>query len=480
LKTSNKVNLILLLAALIYISCAIRFYIFPLLSTDAAWTLSSLYDYLKHPNLSTSMYAHEYLGPIFNFNTLHFLLGPIFSVFELNTLSFIICHFVIIAISSILLWLLITDKLMASLSILFYVADGYIYGMRSENYALLLALLIFLVWFKIKHKFLKLVIATLLILFIGFMHPVGGFLTGITFILLIYLDIHQLDNKNGYINVLKLFGQEIFKVGFVAVIALLLFGIDKSNNMVRVYLTPSGDTGNHFDGLHFNLFLKYAYLGNMFSLIVLLFLSFKLKEKFWFAYLLLFTIFLIISGRSYYFPYYTIPLVILLSGRYSSFKISQDINDFKFFPKVVIVCMVYVFTLNSLKLFSSLKSYDAGCIYKNVLKKITSIKKEKNNSLIFLPSQLSIEYYKNENQRIIFPSVNVIYKKQVPIGTNVYFFLSDQIEWIEGNPLIFGHLDNWRFDTIIPFAPGQYSLMGSISDSKPVNNVGLLKLTRIK
>ena len=482
IKKSNKVNALLVFAILIYVGSALRFYLFPLLATDATWTLSSLYDYLKDPNLSTSMYAHEYLGPVFNFNTLHFLLGPIFSVFELNTLSFIICHFVIIAISSVLIWLLIKDRLLASLSILFYVADGYIYGMRSENYTIFLALLMLLVWFKIKHKFLKLVIATLLILFIGFIHPVGGLLTGITFLLLVYLDIIEtdlVDNKPLSLR-LELFFKPIIKVAITAVIALLLFGIDKSNNMLKAYLTPSGDTSNHFDGLHFDLFLKYAYLGNIFSLMVLFISSFKLKEKVWFAYLLLFTIFLIVSGRSYYFPYYTIPMVIILSGKYSSFEISQNIIKFKFFSKLVIICIAYVFTLNSLKLVSSLKSFDAGFIYKDVLKKISSIKKEDNNSLLFLPSQLSIETYQNTHQRIIFPSVRTIYKKEAPIGTNVYFFLNDQIDWIEQNPSIFGNLKNWSCDTIISFVPGQYSLIGSIIDSKPINNVGLLKLTRIK
>ena len=478
IKKSNKVNALLVFAILIYVGSAIRFYLFPLLSTDATWTLSSLYDYLKDPNLKTSMYAHEYLGPVFNFNTLHFLLGPIFSVFELNTSSFIICHFIFIAISSILLWFLIKDKLLASLSILFYIADGYIYGMRSENYTILLALIMLLVWFKIKHKSLKLVVSTLLILFIGFIHPVGGLLMGITFLLLVYLDINEF---NLLVNQrFKHFLGQIFKVGFIAVITLLLFGIDKTNNMLKAYLTPSGDTGNHFDGLHFDLLLKYAYLGNIFSLMVLFVFSFKLKEKLWFAYVLLFAIFLIVSGRSYYFPYFTIPMIILLSGRYSSFEISQDLSNFKFFSKLVIVCIVYVFSLNSLKLVSSLKSYEAGFIYKDVLKKISNIKKEDNNSLLFLPSQLSIETYQNTHQKIIFPSVRTIYKKEAPVGTNVYFFLNDQIDWIEANPLIFGHLENWRFDTIIPFAPGQYSLMGSIIDSKPVNNVGLLKLTRIK
>jgi len=173
-------------------------------------------------------------------------------------------------------------------------------------------------------------------------------------------------------------------------------------------------------------------------------------------------------------------MVIILSGKYSSFEIFQNIVKFDFFSKLVLVCIAYVFTINSLKLVSSFKSNDAGCIYKDILKKISSIKKVDNNRLLFLPSQLSIENYHNKNQRIIYPSVRMTYKKEVPVGTNVYFFLNDQIDWIEGNPSIFGHLENWRFDTIIPFAPGQYSLMGSISDSKPVNNIGLMKLTRIK
>ncbi len=457
---------------------ALRFYFFPLVSTDATWTLSSLYDYLKDPSLGTSSYAHEYLGAIFNFHTLHYLLGPIFRVVELNTINFIILHFCIIAITAGIIWSLIGNKLAASSIVLFYVLDGYIYGFRSESYNILLSVLMLLSWKFISNQWIKMAISVVIVGFVGFLHPVGGIVLGITYL---YLLIENQEMKRGLNKTHK--SKEIIKNILysisVAAVALMLFGVDKIENMFTVYLTPSGDTENHFDGLHLDLFGKYLFLGSSFWVLLIGITWYKTRNNIFLVYSLSICAFLIVSGRSYYFPYLIIPSLAILQANEYSNLIGNLFKDSKLFRTTSFTFGLYFLGLTLLKVGSAYNASQTGHMYRMVLKKSKDIVKSENSNLVFLPSQLSVENTNQSNQRIIFPSLRSIRNQEVPKGSCVLLFSTNQFDWIQKNPTVFGSITKWQRDTLIPFGDGEYNLASNFQKHPiPINKYGFVKYTK--
>ncbi len=459
---------------------ALRFYFFPLVSTDATWTLSSLYDYLKDPSLGTSSYAHEHLGAIFNFNTLHYLLGPIFRVVELNTINFIILHFCIIAITAVIFWLLIGNKLAAGLIVLFYVLDGYIYGFRSESYNILLSALMLLSWKFISNQWIKMAISVFVVGFVGFLHPVGGVIVGITYF---YLLIENQEMKRGLNKTHK--NKEIIKNILysisVAAVALMLFGVDKIENMYTAYLTPSGDTENHFDGLHLDLFGKYLLLGCVFWVLIFAIFWYKTKNNFLLAYIILIIAFLLVSGRSYYFPYLIIPTLAILQANEYSNLIGNLFKDSKLFRTTSFTFGLYFWGLTLLKFGSAYNASQTGDTYRMVLKKSKDIVKSEHSNLVFLPSQLSVENAYQSNQRIIFPSLRSIRNQEVPKGSCILLFSTDQLDWIQKNAIVFGSISKWKSETLIPFRYGEYNLASNFKKyPTPINKYGIVKYTKTR
>jgi len=476
----HSIKLIIGVSILAFMLNALRFYFFPLVSTDATWTLSSLYDYLKDPSLGTSSYAHEYLGAIFNFNTLHYLLGPFFRIVELNTINFIILHFCIIAISAGMVWLLIGNKLVASLIVLFYVLDGYIYGFRSESYNIMLSALMLLSWKFIINQWIKMAICVVVVAFVGFLHPVGGIVLGITYF---YLLIDNQELKVGVNKTLK--NKEIVKnilySILVAVIVLLLFGVDKIENMYNAYLTPSNDTGNHFIGLHLDLFGKYLLLGCIFWVLFFFIFWFKTRNNFFLAYVLLIIAFLLVSGRSYYFPYLIIPSLAILQANEYSNLIGNLFKDSKLFRTTSFTFGLYFLGLTLLKVGSDYNASQTGDTYRMVLKMSKDIVKSEHSNLVFLPSQLSAENTYQSNQRIIFPSLRYIRNQEVPKGSCVLLFSTDQLGWIQKNPTVFGSISKWKSDTLISFRDGEYNLASNFKKHPtPINKYGIVKYTKTR
>lgn len=458
---------------------ALRFYFFPLVSTDATWTLSSLYDYLKDPSLGTSSFAHEYLGAIFNFNTLHYLLGPIFRVVELNTINFIILHFSIIAITAGIIWSLIGNKLAASSIVLFYVLDGYIYGFRSESYNIVLGAVMLLSWKFISNQWIKIAISVVVVGFVGFLHPVGGIVLGITYL---YLLIENQETKGGRKQINKnkeIIKNILFSISVTAIV-LVLFGVDKIENMYTAYLTPSGDTENHFDGLHLDLFGKYLLLGCVFWILLFAIFWYKTKNNFFLAYIILIIAFLLVSGRSYYFPYLIIPTLAILQANDCSNLIGNLFKDSKLFRTTSIIFGLYFIGLTLLKFGSAYNTRQTGDTYRMVLNKSKDIVKSENSNLVFLPSQLSVENAYQSNQRIIFPSLRTIRNQEVPKGSCVLLFSTDQLGWIQKNPTVFGSISKWKPDTLISFRDGQYNLASNFKKCPtPINKYGIVKYTKI-
>lgn len=476
----HNIKLLIGISIFVFLINALRFYYFPLVSTDSTWTLSSFYDYLKNPNLATSNYAHEYLGPVFNFNTLHYFLAPIFNVFELNTTNFIILHFCIILLTSVMIWLLINNKTVASIVILFYVLDGYIYGFRSESYNILLSTLMLLSWKSIDNQWFKFIICTAFIIFIGFIHPVGGIILGMTYLYLL-IGKQEIDYNSKIKGVMnkQIFSRIIFSV-IVTAILLVLFGTDKIENMYNAYLTPSGDSENHFDGLHLDLFLKYLLLGTGFWAVIFFFYWHKTRNSIFLIYILSIIAFLIVSGRSYYFPYLIIPVLVILENNENANLFNNLLRNSMIFRTATFSICLYCIGLTILKLGSAYTARHTGNLYRNILKISKEIVKAKKGNLVFIPSQLSIENAYESNQRIIFPSVRTIRKEEVPKGTCVLIFSSDQLDWIQKNPTVFGEKSNWHSDTLINFEDGEYNLASNFKERPtPINKYGLIKFTKI-
>ncbi len=474
----HSIKLIIGVSILVFMLNALRFYFFPLVSTDATWTLSSLYDYLKDPSLGTSSYAHEYLGPIFNFNTLHFLLGPIFSIIELNTINFIILHFCIILITSQLIWLLIGNKLVASLIVLFYLLDAYIYGFRSESYNIFLSSLMLFTWKNIGNQWIKMALGVIFVGFVGFLHPVGGIVVGMTYL---YLLFEKQEIQRGLSKTHK--NQEIIKNILysisVAVVVLILFGVDKIENLHTAYLTPSGDTENHFDGLHLDLFGKYLLLGSSFWVLLIGITWYKTRNNIFLVYILSIVVFLIVSGRSYYFPYLIIPVLAILQNNNYSNLIGNLFKDNKIFRTLSFTLGLYFMGLTILKLGSSYIARNTGNIFREIIKTSKEIVLAESSNLVFLPSQLSIENAYRANQRIIFPSLRTIRNNEVPLGTCVLLVSTDQLGWIQKNPTVFGSITKWRCETIILFRDGEYNLASNFQKHPiPINKYGIVKFTK--
>jgi hypothetical protein len=476
----HSIKLIIGVSIFAFILNALRFYFFPLVSTDSTWTLSSLYDYLKDPSLRTSSYAHEYLGAIFNFNTLHYLLGPIFRVVELNTINFIILHFCIIAITAGIIWLLISNKLVASLIVLFYVLDGYIYGFRSESYNIMLSALMLLSWKFISNQWIKMAISVVVVAFVGFLHPVGAIILGITYLyLLIEKQETRGERKQTHKNK-EIIKNILFSIS-LAVIVLVLFGVDKTENMYTAYLTPSNDTGNHFDGLHLDLLGKYLLLGCIFwVLFFFIFLS-KTRNIFFLAYILLIIAFLTVSGRSYYFPYLIIPVLAILQRDNYSNLIGNLFKYMKIFRTVSLTLGVYFMGLTILKFGSAYNARHTGSIYCNILKASKEIVLAESSNLVFLPAELSVECAYQFNQRLIFPYVELNRQQEVPKGTKVLLFRWSQSSWLERNPKVFGSISKWQVDTLIPYVDGLGSLASNFKmQPTPTNKFGLTKYIKIR
>jgi hypothetical protein len=172
-------------------------------------------------------------------------------------------------------------------------------------------------------------------------------------------------------------------------------------------------------------------------------------------------------------------VLAILSNNTCSNLIGNLFKDSKIFRTLSFTLGLYFMGLTILKLGSSYIARNTGNFYRKILKTSNEIVLAERSNLFFLPPQLSIENAYQSNQRIIFPSLKTMRKNEVPSGTCVLLFSTDQLGWIQKNPTVFGSITKWQCDTIIPFRDGEYNLASNFQKKlKPINKYGMVKYTK--
>ena len=465
---------ILPICLLIIITNAIIYFNFPLLPIDSTWTLSSFYDFLRNPQSHTSLYAHEYMGLIFDFNPLHYLLLPFFEIFTLNTTNFILFHFLLITLTSFLIYRYVNNKTLASLMILAYTLDTYTYGFRSESYLIMIIITLLMSWQTSKNIWYKTSLCIPLTFIIGLIHPVGGIISSLSILYLIIDYYKKTNDENKTNTILKYF---IFSL-LLIIILIGLTGLKTIEHFVYAHTHAIGDVENHFDSIHIELLLKYIISGNSFWLIIIAYYSINNRNFAFVIYSLSILLLLLFSGRSYYCVYLIIP-ALLITNHIST--LNQRTANWKLMP-IVTLSFALPFGVTILRLCASCRNNEAGVVYKRVIE-IT--KSKINNSLakqIFIPTPLSIECFQNKNQRILYPTFGMLYNAETPKGSEIFIYSSDQIKWLQRdcNKLVLGNINKWHCDTLISFTSGQYDLKSAFTMNPiPINRFGLIKYTKI-
>jgi hypothetical protein len=169
--------------------------------------------------------------------------------------------------------------------------------------------------------------------------------------------------------------------------------------------------------------------------------------------------------------------------------IFTDINLFNKFSipsfgilknKIVIGSLIFIMGVHFCFNFTSkIISFNAGSVYKNILKESNKINDVKSEGFIFIPAQLSLECHKNKNIRIIHNSIRLFRPDEVPAGTIVYLYADNQMEWLKNNIITFGNIEKWKREIIIPFNEGVYGYKALIFPNvKPAYRIGFAKFTK--
>ena len=466
---------ILTICLLAILTNAVIYFNLPLLPIDSTWTLSSFYDFLRNPQSHTSSYAHEYMGQIFDFNPLHYLLLPFFKLFTLNTTNFILFHFLLITLTSFFIYRYVNNKTLASLMILAYTLDTYTYGFRSESYLIIIIIAMLQSWQTAKNIWYKTSICIPLTFMIGLIHPVGGIISSLS---ILYLIIEYYKKTNDEIKTKTILKYLFFSL-LLIIILIGITGLKAIEHYIYAYTHLIGEIENHFVGINFELILKYITLGNSLWLIIIGYYSINHRNLAFVIYSLSILLLLIFSGRSYYCIYLIIPALLTLNH---ISILNLGTANWKLLT-IVTLSLAIPLGLTILRLCASFRANEAGLVYKRVIE----ITKSKINTplakQIFIPTSLSIECYQNKNQRILYPTFGLTHNTETPKGSEIFIYSSDQIKWLEKdcNKLVLGNMTKWHCDTLISFNSGQYDLKSAFTKNPiPVNRIGLIKYTKIE
>jgi hypothetical protein len=175
MKYLNK-KYILIVIIIVLIIRYITFFVFPSLSGDGPWALSSTYSYIIGIK-DSSVFAHHYLGNVFTVHFIDFVFSSWFKLFSLGTYSFISLEFFIIVLT-LLVWGFIAknaiNKFFIHLLMLGYVLSPYVYGFRPEGFTILIISILILLTKLDFNSNIKIITISILCIISGLAHHIGG------------------------------------------------------------------------------------------------------------------------------------------------------------------------------------------------------------------------------------------------------------------------------------------------------------------
>lgn len=406
----------------VFIIKYISFLVYPYLGVDGPWSLSPVYSYINGVK-DRSVFAHDFLNNNFTVHTVDFFYSIWFKIFGLNTYSFILFGFIVI-LFTIILWGYIATKLKEYNFFLYllmfgYVLSPYVYGFRPENLIILtISSAIFLFVININQN-LKVILISILCVFSGLIHHVGGLIC-----LIIFVYYYLIENKN-YFNFIKF------------IVFGILFSFILTNGQILYYLLLpfkfKSEVGNHLSGLNFYNIIKYfIYSGPIPFLIIFLFRKTLFVKDI--VFLIFLTLLFSFLGRSYYVSYIYVVVLFLLVIRKSHFRNevkSSKIKINSIFTLATLYSFMFLFLIPVFLIFSSPSTNKTWRII------ISSIKNEKksweDDKKYFVPAQLTLEVASEKNARLLYPFM--LHNDGIQNTENIVIYINrkEQIKWIEKN-----------------------------------------------
>ncbi len=354
-------------------------------NTDGPWTLSLVLSYLNH-HYDYSLFAQSYDGPIFKWHVEQIVLSPFFKYITINRYSIFIFHLFIFLLNCFLTGVIF--KKTNTSNVYFFLMAGaqitsiYFYGLRIEPVLITLVLSMILMDLTIQNFQLKLVFQSILTSIIGLIHPVGGIVAILTMIILFII--------NGSFNV-----RNILAYSFICLVCVLFLSEFSLKEYILYYLKHNQGDDHSFN---LNTIFKYFLFSPVFlSLIIILLKSDKKKLKS-FLIILSFVLPLLFLGRSYYFVYLYIPIVMIIANSECS-KIK-----FKSFETGILMISILfgsVFT-HFFPTYRIIENPEYSRTFNAALDYINDYGERVKSDKIWTTSQLSMEIIDQENSRLFF------------------------------------------------------------------------------
>jgi len=438
---------------------------YPRLSSDGPWALSPVFSYMIGKG-DYSLFGGEFLGPVLKSNTIDFIFSGWFRVFGINTWSFILLGsttlLATVSIWHILLRRQIEGNGWMALIPLSYALSGYVYMYRAECFCILPLSLMLLCLKRLDNEVLRWVSAAGMAVLAGLNHPLGGVFGCIVL---------------GYFLLQGRYGPRYYLMaaGISIGMALLLSG-GHLIGYLESYMARPADAESHFSGVDLSLIWKYFILGSPF-IILMLPMVFVRCGIFGRLTLGIALMVLLISSRSYYFPY--LHVVVLATALFEKPASTNLIKPYETLLRLSLAYSWIAFLL--IPIAECTLSYREQSHWWKVLAGIDQEEKtwrQDSTRRYYVPSQLSMEVYDNEKARLLY---NWMYKDfgiQDARSRVFYIYSKRQREWIDTNFRSDGA--RWETSEIVP--PERGSLKpSSFYRLKPVydDSIGLWRVRAV-
>jgi|GEM_PF-727097 len=437
--TAGKHRLFLYLSIVVIACRAVLNLIYPMLSTDGPWVLSPVFSYMMGKG-DDSLFVWEFQGPVYTVNTTDFLYATWFWTFGINTWSFILLGTATL-LATVVIWHVLLKRSIEGdgwpvLIPLTYALSGYVYMYRPECFSILALSFMLLCLQRLDNRVLKWATAGGLVVLAGLNHPLGGVYGCILLGYFLLQGRHRL-------------GDYLMAAGLSIGMAFLLSG-GQLLQFLDIYLTRPGDGETHFTGVDFSLLTKYFIQGSPF-LILLLPLVFFWSGTFGRLMLGASLLVLLVSGRSYYYPYLHVAILAA-----AIFEKSIRTSAFKVYEALLRVSLAYSWmAFLVIPIALGVLSYKEQTHWWKVLASIDQEEKTwetDTSKKYYAPAQLSMEIYDNPQARLLYSWMYKDIGIQDAQSHVFYIYNKSQLAWIQKNFRSKGA--RWETQEMIPPAQG--------------------------
>jgi len=391
---------------------------YPFLNSDGPWILSHLFSFIRG-DFHSSTFAHDFHGDIFKTHVQELLLFPFYYFLPTTTITFLFINYIFITLNVFLIFYTIKKSFNNStinfLLPLAYLFSVYTYGFRSETYTLTFLLLILLVSkinIIVKTKYYSPIIA-----FLGsiasLIHPMGAILCSILIVLLLISK--------------KQFLQQATTLLFLG----LLFSYILTFGELASYINQYSNSYQSSDIHRWSpeLFLKYLTfsIGFLPMIIISILVNPKRNIMIWIMALLIISYF----GRSYYFSYIVLILLVMYMERSTNEKFNKYHNKKFAHPLSILFLCFAMFITHINPTIINIENTALGKNYRKVLKKVDLITKNiPDNCLIWVPPQFAMEVIDQSNSRMYFHFYKHMAGEKINLNINdvILFFSKSKME----------------------------------------------------